>query len=70
MGTKEIIQEIKRMPINKRILIIERTIQSIKESEVKNKMKKAVDILVSDYENDTELTVFTNLDFESFYEAR
>jgi hypothetical protein len=33
-------------------------------------MKKAADALVSDYLTDTELTVFTNLDFENFYEAR
>jgi len=70
MGTKEIIREIKRMPVNKRMLIIERTLQSIRESELKNKIGKAVDLLMGDYENDAELTAFTNIDFESFYEAR
>lgn len=65
METKEIIREIKRMPVNKRMLIIERTLQSIRESELKNKMEKAVDLLMRDYKNDAELTAFTNIDFKN-----
>jgi hypothetical protein len=33
-------------------------------------MEKAAEILLPDYLNDEELTVFTGLDFEGFYEAR
>ena len=31
-------------------------------------MKKAADNLIADYKTDTELTAFTDLDFEDFYE--
>ena len=33
-------------------------------------MIKAVDLLFDDYKNDKELTVFTQLDQENFYETR
>jgi hypothetical protein len=70
MGTKELIREIQRLPIGKRMLVIERTLKSIRESEFKKKMGKAVDTLLSDYGSDPELTVFTNIDFDNFYEAK
>lgn len=70
MGTKELIKEIQQLPISKRMLVIEQTIKSIRESELNKKMKKAVDSLVDDYRNDKELTVFTDIDFDNFYETR
>ncbi len=70
MGTKELIREIQRLPVGKRMLVIERTLKSIRESELKKKMEKAADTLLSDYKLDTELTAFTNIDFDNFYEAK
>jgi hypothetical protein len=70
MGTKELIREIQRLPIGKRMLVIERTLKSIRESELKKKMDKAVDSLLEDYRTDKELTIFTDIDFNNFYEAR
>ena len=70
MGTKEIIREIRKLPLQKRIYVIEKTIQSIREQEDANQMKKAVNKLYEDYKSDKELTEFTDIDFEDFYEAR
>jgi hypothetical protein len=70
MGTKELIKEIQRLPVSKRMLVIERTLKSIRESELKKKMKNAVDTLLGDYRSDTELTAFTDIDFDNFYESR
>jgi hypothetical protein len=70
METKEIIKAIKKLPVNKRILIIERTLRTIRESETRNKMTDAADALYKDYSEDKELTEFTLLDCESFYETR
>ena len=69
MGTKELIKEIERLPINKRMFVIERTLKSIRDSELKKKMEKAVDALLDNYRTDKNLTVFTNIDFENFYEV-
>lgn len=52
------------------MLVIERTLKSIRESELNKKMEKAVDSLLNDYKTDKQLTVFTSIDFENFYEAR
>jgi hypothetical protein len=70
MKTNDIIKEIQRMPISKRIYVVEKTIHSIRTQEDKNMMKKAADSLYADYKMDNELTTFTNLDFVDFYEAK
>jgi len=70
MRTNELIKEIKRMPIQKRIYLIEKTIHSIRENTDSDQMIKAADKLLIDYKTDKELTAFSNLDFEDFYETR
>jgi hypothetical protein len=70
METKEIITAIKKLPVNKRILIIEKTLKTIRESEDQKKIEDAVKSLYEDYSGNTELTEFTLLDCESFYETR
>jgi hypothetical protein len=70
MRTNEIIKEIQRLPVQKRIYVIEKTIHSIRKHEDKNQMEKAADTLLADYTSDKELTAFLALDLEDFYEAR
>jgi hypothetical protein len=70
MKTDEIIKEITQLPVNKRIFIIERTLKSIREVEEKDTLQKVVSVLLNDYSTEKELTVFTEIDFELFYEAR
>jgi len=70
MKTSEIIKEIERLPIRKRMYVIEKIIHSIGKQEDKNLMTKAARVLSVDYNNDKELTAFTTLDYETFYEAR
>ena len=70
METKEIISAIRKLPISKRMLIVERTLKSIRESDTREKMAKAAESLIDDYTNDKELTAFTQLDYEGFYETK
>ncbi|MGV3589496.1 MAG: hypothetical protein ACO1OF_20985 [Adhaeribacter sp.] len=70
MGTTELLKEIKKLPIDKRLKIVEQTLKSIRESENKKQLEKASDALYEDYSTDKELTALTELDFEDFYEAR
>lgn len=70
MGTAEILKEIKKLPINKRMLVVEQTLKSIREKEAKEKMTLAVDTLLDDYKYDKDLIAFTQIDYEAFYEAR
>jgi len=70
MRTNEIIQEIQKLPIQKRIYVIEKAIQTLRRQSNTNQMNLAADDLFAEYVSNNELTVFTNLDFEDFYEAR
>ena len=70
MRTNDLIKEIQRLPIQKRMFVIEKTIHLLRKREDTNAMKKAAGSLYADYISDKELTAFTNLDFEDFYEAR
>ena len=70
MKTKELIKEIQKLPVRKRIYVIERSMHLIRKQEERDQMKKAADKLHGDYLTDKELTAFTNLDFENFYETR
>jgi hypothetical protein len=70
MGTSEIILEINKLPISQRLTLIELTIKKIREEEKKDQLSFAAEKLYNDYSSDPELTAFSNLDFEDFYEAK
>ena len=70
MRADEIIKEIQKLPVQKRIYVIEKTIHSIRKKDDTNQLKKAADKLLIDYQSDKELTAFTGIDFEDFYEAK
>jgi hypothetical protein len=70
MKTLDLISEIKRLPINKRFLVVEETIKSIKEEELNQQLEFAVNELYSEYVNNADLTAFTSLDLEHFYESK
>ena len=62
MRTAEIIQEIQGLPFQKRIYVIEKALQSIRKQELANTMNIAAEALLSNYQTDKELTVFTDLE--------
>lgn len=69
MTTTNIIRELERLPLTDKLFVIERTLKSIR-TEKERGLKMAVESLYDDYKYDKELTVFTLLDNESFYETR
>jgi len=70
MQTIDLMKEIIKLPLNKRFYILEETIKSIKKEEIQNQMEFGVNELYEDYVNDKELTAFTAIDFENFYETK
>jgi hypothetical protein len=70
METAAIIHELDNLPTYKRMIIAERIIRSIRLSNQDRTMEIAADRLYDDYKNDKELTIFTQLDGEDFYEPR
>ncbi len=69
MSAREILQNIKQLPYKDRLLLIEKALKTLHEP-VENPLEKAAAALLNDYVNDKELTSFTSLDFDKFYEAR
>lgn len=69
METLTIINEIQNLPLSKQIYIAEWILRSLRTKETKTQMEIAADKLYSDYSEDEELTAFTNIDFENFYET-
>ncbi|HOY14282.1 MAG TPA: hypothetical protein PLY70_14130 [Saprospiraceae bacterium] len=70
MQTKDLLQEIQRLPLTKRIYVVEETIKSIKKEEMSNQMEMAANELYDDYLKDKELTAFTSIDLDNFYETK
>jgi len=68
METVEIMRHVNRMPVSQQMLIVERIIHSIRQREQPS-MEMAVERLYADYMTDENLTVFTQLDCEDFYES-
>lgn len=69
MSTKEILNSIKQLPFNQRLSLIEKALKTLHESE-DTQLEKATNSLLADYNNDSNLTAFTSIDFDKFYEAR
>jgi hypothetical protein len=70
MQALDIVKEINRLPLTKKFYIVEETIKSIKKEEINSKMEFAANELYQDYISDKNLTAFSSLDFEKFYEAK
>jgi len=69
METLEIMRNVNRLPLSQQMLIAERIIHSIRQKE-QHPLDMAAKRLYADYMTDENLTVFTQLDCEDFYEAR
>lgn len=70
MQTAELMKTIKNLPLSKRFFVVEETLKSIKRDELKHELEHAVNELYDDYASDAELTAFTSLDLEDFYETK
>lgn len=70
METRAILEEIDKLPVEDKMRIMEQTIKSIREKEIKERTTKAVSELIEEYKSNNELTVFAEIDFENFYETR
>ena len=63
-----LLNQIFLLPVRERMMIVERTIHSIRTE--RNQTAKAVAMMADEYRTDGELTAFSTLDMEDFYETR
>lgn len=66
----DILKEIQSLPLQDRILVIEKALKSLKKEENKRELQRAARELLEEYKSDKDLTAFTDLDMENFYEPR
>jgi len=66
MRTQRIIDEIGKLPIDQRMLIIEEAIKAIRLKKTRAQLSQAAGELLPHYVSDSELTTFTDLDLEDF----
>jgi hypothetical protein len=69
MVVDEILQSIKELPFHERLSLIEKALKTLHEPSDRQ-LIRAANKLRSDYMKDNDLTSFTALDYEKFYEAR
>jgi hypothetical protein len=69
MDTTVLLDHIYHLPIRERMLIAEHIIHSIRIENSELELEKSVEIMADEYRNDKELTIFTQLDSEDFYET-
>ncbi len=70
MQTASIMHAINRLSIQERMFIAEQTIHSIRIEENKSALQKAAEFMFEEYQIDKNLTAFTQLDIENFYETK
>jgi len=70
MSTKELIAEIQRSPLAKRIRLLEASLQGLRKQQTQQAMSKAAKALEGAYRKGGDLTAFTSIDLDTFYEAR
>lgn len=70
MEADELLQEINKLPVEKRLAIVEFTIKNLREQSRADLLATGAESLYDNYRNDRELTSFTDIDTDSFYEAR
>jgi hypothetical protein len=70
MNTDELLKEIEKLPLHKRMYLVEKTLHTIRKKEDLNQMNLAAEALYSDYTSNKDLIAFTDIDFEDFYETR
>jgi len=73
MTRSELLEEIKKLSAKERLDVIEAAIHTLQEDfgekdDRKQRLAKAAEALLKDYEDDKELISFTALDGEAFYE--
>lgn len=70
MSTQETLKCIEELPLGEKIRVIEETLRSIRLAETSKDLNLASKELFDEYSQNKELTAFTKLDFEEFYEAK
>ena len=74
MQTTQIIQEISQLPMADKLFVAEQIFKQLREENFKSdeaeNRREAAKMLLQDYKTDKDLTAFSAIDHDDFYEAK
>lgn len=70
MDTTSILKEIDQLPLDEKLSFLQKAIRDIIKHNYQQQMTFAADSMENEYKTNKELTAFTNLDLEDFYETK
>jgi hypothetical protein len=70
MSTSELLKEIDQLSLNEKLNLLQKAIKDIVKHNYEQQMFVAAEALEADYRTNKDLTSFSNLDCENFYEAK
>lgn len=70
MSTAEILNKINQLSPAEKLFIVEKTFKDLLHSNAIQQLTVAAEALEIEYRTNQELTAFSSIDFEDFYEAK
>lgn len=70
METKDLLEIINQLSFNQKIELVEKILHSVKHYENKIQMQEAAEAMYDEYANNGELTAFSTIDLDDFYEGK
>jgi hypothetical protein len=70
MSASEILKEIDHLPLNEKLALLERAIRDIIRHNYEQQLTVAAETMENEYKTNNELTAFTSLDTDDFYETK
>jgi hypothetical protein len=70
MSTSEILQEINQLSHSEKLFVIEKILKDLSKNSFSQQITIASEALESEYRSNQELTAFSTIDWDDFYEAK
>jgi len=70
MSTSDILKEIEQLSFNEKLFIIEKALKEVLKYNYEQQMTVAAEAMENEYRTNPDLTAFSTLDIEDFYEAK
>lgn len=70
MSTSDILKEIDLLPLNEKLSLIQKALRDMLRHNYEQQLTVAAEAMENEYKTNTELTAFTSIDLDDFYETK
>jgi hypothetical protein len=70
MSTADILKEIDLLPLNEKLRLLQQAIKDILRHNYGQQLSVAAEALEEEYKTDKDLTAFSSIDMDDFYETK